>query len=158
MVDPDHLAEPSPAGAAAPALGVAVELAPPLGLGATVVECYRRGLAGGAHQAGDNVPGGGRDGREAVLAQVPLPAVERRLGAADRLQGGRPRGALKAKLVEQRELVEAACGESSSRTASRRQNLRCGHSVCMAHFPAFRLRDCYQVPCYLKNFRVSACI
>ena len=47
----------------------------------------------------------------------------------------------------------ADCGESSSRTASRRQNLRCGHSVCMALSPAFRLLDCYQAPCCLKNFR-----
>ncbi len=35
----------------------------------------------------------------------------------------------------------AACGESSSRIASRRQNLRCGHSACMALSPAFRLLD-----------------
>ena len=46
----------------------------------------------------------------------------------------------------------AACGESLSRTASRRQNLRCGHSVCTAPFPAFRLLDCYQAPCCLKMF------
>ncbi len=43
-------------------------------------------------------------------AQVPLPPAGRRPGAADRLQGGRLGLALKAKLVEQREIVEALGG------------------------------------------------
>ncbi len=159
MVDLDHLAGLSPAGAVAPAAGVAVELAPP-GLCSPVVERDRLGLAG-ADQAGDHAPGGGLAGREAVLArqhgadlgappqrkalarlahqlelgggplapphpmraaaavgqgadallaQAPLPAAGRRPGAADRLQGGRFGCALEAKLVEQRETVEALGG------------------------------------------------
>ncbi len=63
VVDPDHLAGLSPAGAAAPAAGVAVELALPLGLDAPVMERDGLGLAG-AHQAGDHAPGGrGADAR-----------------------------------------------------------------------------------------------
>ncbi len=160
VVDLDHLAGLSPAGAAAPAPGVAIELALPLGFHAPAVE--RDGLGpAGADQAGDHAPGGGLAGREAVLArqhgadlgappqrkalprlahqlelgggplalphpartaaavgqgadallaQAPLPAVERRPGAADRLQGGRFGYALEAKLVEQRETVEALGG------------------------------------------------
>ena len=80
-----------------------------LGFDAPVVERDGRGLAG-PDQAGDHAPGDGLAGREAVLAQAPLPAVERRPGAAGRLQGGRLGRALKAKLVEQRELVEALGG------------------------------------------------
>ncbi len=49
-------------------------------------------------------------GADALLAQAPLPAVERGPGAADRLQGGRFGRALEAKLVEQRETVEALGG------------------------------------------------
>ncbi len=160
MVDLHHLAGLSPAGAVAPAAGVAVELALPHGLCSPVVE--RDGLGpAGADQAGDHAPGGGLAGREAVLArqhgadlgappqrealprlahqlelgggplalphpmraaaavgqgadallaQAPLPAVERGPGAADRLQGGRFGCALEAKLVEQRETVEALGG------------------------------------------------
>ncbi len=147
VVDLHHLAGLSPAVAVAPAAGVAVELAPPLGLCSPVVE--RGGLGpAGADQAGDHAPGGGLAGREAVLArqhgadlgappkrkalprlahlvqaaaaagqgadallaQAPLPAVERGPGAADRLQGGRFGRALAAKLVEQREIVEALGG------------------------------------------------
>ncbi len=155
MVDLHHLAGLAPAVAAAPALSVAIELALPLGLHAPAVERDRLGLAG-ADQAGDHAPGGGLAGREAVLAQAPLPAAGRRPRAAGRLQGGRLGRALKAKLVEQRELVEAVCGESSSRTGSRRQNLRCGHLICMALSPAFRLLDLYQALCCLKNFRAPA--
>ncbi len=44
------------------------------------------------------------------LALPPLPPVERRPRAAGRLQGGRLGRALKAKLVEQRERVEALGG------------------------------------------------
>ncbi len=68
MVDLHHLAGLSAAVAVAPALGVAVELAPPLGLCSPVVERDRLGLAG-AHQAGDHAPGGGLAGREAALAR-----------------------------------------------------------------------------------------
>ncbi len=155
MVDLHHLAGLSAAVAVAPAAGVAVELALPLGLCSPVVERDQLGPAG-ADQAGDHAPGGGLAGREAVLAQAPLPAAWRRPRAAGRLQGGRLGRALKAKLVEQRELVEAVCGESSSRTGSRRQNLRCGHLICMALSPAFRLLDLYQALCCLKNFRAPA--
>ncbi len=49
-------------------------------------------------------------GADALLAQAPLPAAGRRPGAADRLQGGRFGRALEAKLVEQREIVEALGG------------------------------------------------
>ena len=49
-------------------------------------------------------------GADALLAQAPLPAAERGPGAADRLQGGRFGRALEAKLVEQRETVEALGG------------------------------------------------
>ena len=140
VVDLHHLAGLSAAVAVAPASGVAVELAPPLGLHAPVMERDRLGLAG-AGQAGDHAPGGGGAGREAALArqhgadlgappqrealprlahqlelgggplaQAPLPAAGRRPGAADRLQGGRFGCALEAKLVEQRETVEALGG------------------------------------------------
>ncbi len=68
MVDLHHPAGLAPAGAVAPALSVAVELALPLGLHAPVMERDRRGPAG-AHQAGDHAPGGGLAGREAVLAR-----------------------------------------------------------------------------------------
>ncbi len=44
------------------------------------------------------------------LALPPLPPVERRPRAAGRLQGGRLGRALKAKLVKQRERVEALGG------------------------------------------------
>ncbi len=116
VVDLHHLAGLSPAGAVAPAAGVAVELAPP-GLCSPVVE--RGGLGpAGAHQAGDHAPGGGLAGREAVLAQAPLPAAGHRPGAADRLQGGRfGRSWSNSASVSKR---SAACGESSSRIASRR--------------------------------------
>ncbi len=68
MVDLDHLAGLSPAVAIAPAPGVAVELAPPLGLCAPAAE--RDGLGpAGADQAGDHAPGGGLAGREAALAR-----------------------------------------------------------------------------------------
>ena len=67
-IDLDHPAGLSPAGAAAPAASVAVELALPLGLHAPVMERDRLGLAG-AHQAGDHAPGGGGAGREAALAR-----------------------------------------------------------------------------------------
>ena len=59
MIDLHHLAGLPPAVAAAPALGVAVELAPPLGLCSPVVECDRLGLAG-PDQACNHAPGGGR--------------------------------------------------------------------------------------------------
>ena len=66
-IDPDHLAGLSPAGAVAPAAGVAVELALP-GLCSPVVE--RDGLGpAGADQAGDHASGGGGAGREAALAR-----------------------------------------------------------------------------------------
>ncbi len=68
VVDLHHLAGLSPAGAVAPAAGVAVELAPPLGFHAPVMERDRLGLAG-ADQAGDHAPGGGLAGREAALAR-----------------------------------------------------------------------------------------
>ena len=191
VVDPDHLAGLSPAGTAAPAPGVAVELAPPLGLCSPVVERDGLGLAG-AHQAGDHAPGGGLAGREAVLARQhgadlgapPKRKAKARLAHQLELGGGPlapPHPARAAAAVGQgadacsrrrrfqRQGVareqpaafravtceapsrrsslnsaslskrSAACGESSSRIASRRQNLRCGHSVCMAHSPAFRL-------------------
>ncbi len=114
MIDLHHLAGLSPAGAAAPALGVAVELAPPLGLHAPVVERDRLGLAG-ADQAGDHASGGGGAGREAALARqhgadlgappqrkaLPRPAHQLELAS----------GPLALpKLVEQRELVEALGG------------------------------------------------
>ena len=67
VVDLDHLAGLSAAGAAAPAAGVAVELAPP-GLCSPVME--RDGLGpAGADQAGDHASGGGLAGREAALAR-----------------------------------------------------------------------------------------
>ena len=155
VVDPDHLAGLSPAVAAAPALGVAVELAPPLGLCSPVMERDRLGLAG-AHQACDHAPGGGLAGCEAalarqhgadigapptaeseaafgapararrrstgaaaLLAQAPLPAAGRRPGAAGRLQGGRLGRAFAAKLVEQRERVEALGGRRRKLVADR---------------------------------------
>ncbi len=68
MVDLDHLAGLSAAGAVAPASGVAVELAPPPGLCSPVMERDRLGLAG-ADQAGDHASGGGGAGREAALAR-----------------------------------------------------------------------------------------
>ncbi len=68
MIDLHHLAGLSPAGAVAPAPGVAVELAPPLGLDAPVMERDGLGLAG-ANQAGDHASGGGLAGREAALAR-----------------------------------------------------------------------------------------
>ncbi len=160
MVDLHHLAGLSPAVAAAPAPGVAVELAPPLGFHAPVME--RDGLGpAGADQAGDHAPGGGLAGREAalarqhgadlgappqrkalarlahqlelgggplapphpmraaaavgqgadaLLAQAPLPAVERRPGAAGRFERGAFRGAFAAKLVVEPDQVEALGG------------------------------------------------
>ncbi len=160
MVDLHHLAGLSPAVAAAPALGVAVELAPPLGFHAPVVERDRLGLAG-ADQAGDHASGGGGAGREAalarqhgadlgappqrealprlahqlelgggplalphpmraaaavgqgadaLLAQAPLPAIQRRPGAAGRFERGAFRGAFAAKLVVEPDQVEALGG------------------------------------------------
>ncbi len=68
VVDLDHLAGLSAAVAVAPAAGVAVELAPPLGFHAPAVE--RDGLGpAGADQAGDHASGGGGAGREAALAR-----------------------------------------------------------------------------------------
>ncbi len=68
VVDLHHLAGLSPAVAVAPASGVAVELAPPLGFHAPVME--RDGLGpAGADQAGDHASGGGGAGREAALAR-----------------------------------------------------------------------------------------
>ncbi len=160
MVDLDHLAGLSPAGAAAPAAGVAVELALPPGLCSPVAERDRLGLAG-ADQAGDHAPGGGLAGREAalarqhgadlgappqrealprlahqlelgggplalphpmraaaavgqgadaLLAQAPLPAIQRRPGAAGRFERGAFRGAFAAKLVVEPDQVEALGG------------------------------------------------
>ncbi len=129
MVDLHHLAGLSPAVAAAPALGVAVELAPPLGLCSPAVERDRLGLAF-PHQAGDHAPGGGLAGREAALA---------RQHGADLGAPSRRSRSNSARLSK----CSAAYGESSSRIASRRQNFRCGHSVCMALSPAFRLLDFY---------------
>ena len=174
MIDLHHLAGLSPAGAVAPAPGVAVELAPPLGLCSPVME--RDGLGpAGPHQAGDHAPGGGLAGREAVLArqhgadlgappqrkakarlahqlelgggplalphparaaaavgqgadallaQAPLPAAGRRPGAADRLQGGRFGRAFKAKLVKQRETVEALGGLRRKFVADRFETIK----------------------------------
>ena len=68
MFDLHHLAGLSPAGAVAPAAGVAVELAPPLGFHAPVMKRDRLGLSG-ADQAGDHASGGGGAGREAALAR-----------------------------------------------------------------------------------------
>ncbi len=159
MFDLHHLAGLSPAGAVAPAAGVAVELAPP-GLCSPVVE--RDGLGpAGADQAGDHAPGGGGAGREAalarqhgadlgappqrkalarlahqlelavgplapphpartaaavgqgadaLLAQAPLPAIQRRPGAAGRFERGAFRGAFAAKLVVEPDQVEALGG------------------------------------------------
>ncbi len=83
-------------------------------------------------------------------------------GAAIRLHGRRlserlmrPAGAAEALEPGQLgvQLADAQPGgESSSRVASRRQNLRCGYSVCMVLSPAFRLLDYDQALCYLKIF------
>ncbi len=61
-------------------------------------------------------------GADALLAQAPLPAVERGPGAADRLQGGRFGCASRRIWSNSARLSKrsAACGESSSRIASRR--------------------------------------
>ncbi len=140
IVDLDHLAGLSAAVAVAPAAGVAVELAPPLGFHAPVMERDRLGPAG-ADQAGDHAPGGGLAGREAalarqlelgcgplapphpmraaaavgqgadaLLAQAPLPAIQRRPGAAGRFERGAFRGAFAAKLVVEPDQVEALGG------------------------------------------------
>ena len=115
MVDLDHLAGLSAAGAVAPAAGVAVELAPPPGLCSPVVERDRLGLAG-AHQAGDHASGGGLAGREAALA---------RQHGAD--LGAPPQRKALARLAHQLELGGAGClgrgrparaGAASSDTAS----------------------------------------
>ncbi len=93
MIDLHHLAGLSPAGAAAPALSVAVELALPLGLHAPVMERDGLGLAG-AHQAGDHAPGGGLAGREAALARqhrADLGAAPQREAKARRPAGRSPR-------------------------------------------------------------------
>ena len=92
VVDLHHLAGLSSAGAVAPAPGVAVELAPPLGLCSPVMECDGLGPAG-PHQAGDHAPGGGLAGREAVLA---------RQHGAD--LGAPPQRKAKARLAHQLEL------------------------------------------------------
>ncbi len=189
VVDLHHLAGLSAAVAVAPALGVAVELAPPLGFCSPVVE--RDGLGpAGADQAGDHAPGGGLAGREAalarqhgadlgappqrkalarlahqlelgggplalphpvraaapvgqgadaLLAQAPLPAVERRPGAADRLQGGRFGCALEAKLVEQRETVEALGGLRRKFVADRVEAIKFAVRIFDLHSAISRL-------------------
>ncbi len=189
MIDPDHLAGLSPAVAIAPAPGVAVELAPPLGPCSPAAERDRLGPAG-AHQAGDHAPGGGLAGREAVLArqhgadlgappqrkalarlahqlelgggplapphparaaalvaqgadallaQAPLPAAGRRPGAADRLQGGRFGRALEAKLVEQRETVEALGGLRRKFVADRVETIKFAVRIFDLHGAISRL-------------------
>ncbi len=164
VIDLHHLAGLSAAGAVAPASGVAVELAPPLGLCSPVVKRDRLGLAG-ADQAGDHAPGGGLAGREAVLA---------RQHGAD--LGAPPQRKALARLAHQLELAvgplapphlartaasvasvapsrrsrsnsarlskrSAAWVETGSRIGSMRQNLRCGCLICIAPSPAFRLLD-----------------
>ncbi len=136
MIDPDHLAGLSPAVAVAPALSVAVELALPLGLCSPVMERDGLGLAG-PDQAGDHAPGGGGAGREVVLArqhgadlgappqrkaQAPLPPAGHRreqpaaFRAVASVAPSRRSWSNSARLSKH----SAACGESSSRTASRR--------------------------------------
>ena len=189
VVDLHHLAGLAPAVAVAPAPGVAVELAPPLGLCSPVMECDGLGPAG-PHQAGDHAPGGGLAGREAVLArqhgadlgappqrkakarlahqlelgggplalphpvraaaavgqgadallaQAPLPAVERRPRAAGRLQGGRLGRALEAKLVEQRERVEALGGLRRKFVADRVETIKFAVRIFDLHGALSRL-------------------
>ena len=87
----------------------------------------------------------GVQGADARLAQAPLPAAGRGPGAADRLQGGRLRGALNAKLVEQRELVEALGGLRRKFVADRIETTESAVRTFGLHgaFPAFRLLDLY---------------
>ncbi len=79
-----------------------------------------------ADQAVEQLRGasGGGAGREAVLAQATLPAAGRSSGATDRLQGGRLRGTFEAKLVEQRELVEALGGRRRKFVADRIETIK----------------------------------
>ncbi len=90
--------------------------------------------------------------------QVPLPAAGRDSGVAGRLEGGRFGRALKAKLVEQRELVEALDGLQRKFVASRIEMIKFAVRTFDLHgaFPAFRLLDCFQALCHLKNFRAPA--
>ncbi len=189
VVDLHHLAGLSPAGAVAPALGVAVELAPPLGLCSPVVE--RDGLGpAGADQAGDHAPGGGGAGREAVLArqhgadlgappqrkalarlahqlelgggplapphpmraaaavgqgadallaQAPLPAIQRRPGAAGRFERGAFRGAFAAKLVVEPDQVEALGGLGRKFVADRVDAIKFAVRIFDLHGASSRL-------------------
>ncbi len=173
VVDLHHLAGLSPAGAAVPALGVAVELSLPLGLCSPVMERDGLGLAV-PHQACDHAPGGGLAGREAVLArrhgadlgappkrkalphparaaapagqgadallaQALLPPAERRPGAAGRHQGGRLGRAFAAKLVEQRERVEALGGLRRKFVADRVETIKFAVRIFGLHGALSRL-------------------
>ncbi len=133
MVDLHHLAGLPPAVAVAPAPGVAGDHAPGGGLaGREAVLARQHGADLGAppqreakaRLAHQLELGGGPpalphparaaaavgQGADALLAQAPLPAAERRPGAAGCLQGGRFGRALEAQLAEQRETVEALGG------------------------------------------------
>ncbi len=113
MIDPDHLAGLSPAVAAAPALSVAVELAPPLGLG--------------AHQAGDHAPGGGLAGREAAPG-APARARRHRLARA-RTPCSRPQGAIGRTARDCRSARRPA---AKVRRGSRRYDRICGAYIRFA--------------------------
>ena len=188
MVDLHHLAGLSPAVAVAPALGVAVELALPLGLCSPAVE--RDGLGpAGADQAGDHAPGGGGAGREAALArqhgadlgappkrkalarlahqlelgggplaQAPLPAIQRRPGAAGRFERSAFRGAFAAKLVVEPDQVEALGGLGRKFVADRVETIKFAVRMFDLHGAISRLSAAgfSQALCYLKNFRAPA--
>ena len=78
-------------------------------------------------------------GADALLAQAPLPAAGRGPGAADRLQGGRLGRALEAKLVEQREIVEALGGLRRKFVADRVEAIKFAVRIFDLHSAISRL-------------------
>ncbi len=108
-------------------------------------------------QAVEELRGAGGGGERAG-AQAPFPAVERRSGAADRIQGGRLGRAFASKLAEQRKLVEALGGLRRKFVADRIETAESTVRTFGLHGAFSRLSalDCYQAPCCLKIFRAPA--